>query len=215
MLTFLLEMRQHRLAVHAVLDAFRVLLPDLENLSASIISAQIFQVRQQEGRTRKASSTACTASRASQQGCARPPDSIKLRFPSSPKLTGCAILTRVTMPYLVSSPALARHPSAHLLITRHPALAVLLRTAVARRGDALSSQPARQSCSCIRVCVFAARAESHTSCGGARQAEQRRSSWCSRGRCCRMERLLAVELAQHAHHTAHTRSPFPPATGPT
>ena len=50
MLTFFLEMRQHRLAVHAVLDAFRVLLPDLENLSASIISAQICQVRQQDSK---------------------------------------------------------------------------------------------------------------------------------------------------------------------
>ena len=49
-LTFFLEMRQHRLAVHAVLDSFRVLLPDLENLSASIISAQIFQVRQQDSK---------------------------------------------------------------------------------------------------------------------------------------------------------------------
>ena len=48
----------------------------------------------------------------------------------------------VIMPYLVSSPALARRPSAHLLIIRHPALAVLLRTAVARRIDALSSQAA-------------------------------------------------------------------------
>ena len=49
-LTFFLEMRQHRLAVHAVLDAFRVLLPHLENLSASINAAQIFQVRQQESK---------------------------------------------------------------------------------------------------------------------------------------------------------------------
>ena len=50
MLTFFLEMRQHRLAVHAVLDSFRVLLPDLENLSASTSVPQIFQVRHQESK---------------------------------------------------------------------------------------------------------------------------------------------------------------------
>ena len=49
-LTFFLEMRQHRLAVHAVLDDFRLLLPDLENLSASINAAQIFHVWQQESK---------------------------------------------------------------------------------------------------------------------------------------------------------------------
>ena len=78
------------------------------------------------------------------------------------------------MPYLVSSPALARHPSAHLLITRHPALAVLLRTAVARRGDALSSQPARQSCSCIRVCICSAGRVAHElrRCSASRAASQ-------------------------------------------
>ena len=49
-LTFFLEMRQHRLAVHAVLDDFRLLLTDLENLSASINAAQIFHVWQQESK---------------------------------------------------------------------------------------------------------------------------------------------------------------------
>ena len=96
------------------------------------------------GRSRRCSSRACTASRASEQGCARLPDSIKLRSPSSAKVA--ALSSLVAMPYLVSSPALARPPSAHLLIIRHPALAVLLRTAVARRGDALSSQTVRGWC---------------------------------------------------------------------
>ena len=39
-----------RLAVHAVLDAFRVLLLDLENLSGNDARAQIFQVRQQDSK---------------------------------------------------------------------------------------------------------------------------------------------------------------------
>ena len=43
-------MRQHCLAVHAVIDAFRLLLPDLENLSASTSVPQIFQVRRQESK---------------------------------------------------------------------------------------------------------------------------------------------------------------------
>ena len=81
--------------------------------------------------------------------CARLPDSIKLRSPSSAK--AAALSSPMAMPYLVSSPALARHPSAHLLIIRHPALAVLLRTAVARRIDALSSQAAWSSCSFTRT----------------------------------------------------------------
>jgi hypothetical protein len=95
-------------------------------------------------RSRKRASRACTVSRASAQGCARLPDSIKLRSPSS--ANWAALSSLVTMPYLVSSPALARHPSAHLLIIRHPALAVLLRTAVARQGDLASACAARRSC---------------------------------------------------------------------
>ena len=49
-LPFFLEMRWHRLAVHAVLDDFRLLLPDLENVRASINAAQIFHVWQQESK---------------------------------------------------------------------------------------------------------------------------------------------------------------------
>ena len=159
-------------------------------------------------RSRKASSRVRTASRASEQGCARPPDSIKLRYPSSPKLA--ALSSLVTMPYLVSSPALAHHPSAHLLIIRHPALAVLLRTAMARRGDALSSQAARQSCSCMRVCICSAGRVAHEPrrCSASRAAARlvvlSPALWC-------MDRLLAeLELAQHAHHAAHTHSHFAP-----
>ena len=39
-----------RLAVHAQLDAFRLLLPDPENLSGIDARAQIFQVRQQNSK---------------------------------------------------------------------------------------------------------------------------------------------------------------------
>ena len=124
-------------------------------------------------RSRKRASRACTVSRASAQGCARLPDSIKLRSPSSAK--GAALSSLVAMPYLVSSPALARHPSAHLLIIRHPALAVLLRTAVARRGDALSSQAARQSCPFTRTSDCRA-GGTLAKRGAPRQAEPRRAS---------------------------------------
>ena len=164
-------------------------------------------------RSRKSSSRACTASPASEQGCARLPESIKLRYPSSPKLA--ALSSLVTMSYLVSSPAFARHPSAHLLIIHHPALAVLLRSAVARRGDALSSQAARQSCSCIRVCIYSAGTAAHEPrrCSASRAASRlvvlSRALWC-------MERLVAaLDRALHAQHAAHTHHPFAPAGGPT
>ena len=39
-----------RLAVHALLDAFRLLLPDVENLSGNNARAQIFKVRQQDSK---------------------------------------------------------------------------------------------------------------------------------------------------------------------
>ena len=39
-----------RLAVHAQLDAFRLLLPDVENLSGNDARAQIFKVRQQDSK---------------------------------------------------------------------------------------------------------------------------------------------------------------------
>ena len=142
---------QIRLAVHVVLACVRRCSADLENLRASTSVPQIFQVRQQES---KGLEQGAYRKSGSEQGCARLPESIKLRSPSSPKLA--ALSSLVTMPYLVSSPALARHPSAHLLIIRHPALTVLLRTAVARRGDALSPQAARQSCPFTRACVCSA-----------------------------------------------------------
>ena len=105
-------------------------------------------------RSRKRSSRAGTVCRAEEQSCARLSDSIKMRDPSSPKVA--ALSSLVQLPYLVSSPALARCPSAHLIIIRHPALAVLLRTAVARQGDALSTQAARKSCSCTWACICTA-----------------------------------------------------------
>ena len=138
-----------------------------------------------------------------------------MRDPSTPKVAALSEL--VPMPYLVSSPALARHPSgsAHLLIICHPALAVLLRTAVARRGEALSSQAARQSCSSMRVCSFSVGrvANEPRRCSASRAASRlvvlSRALWC-------MDRLLAeLELAQHARHAAHTHSPFVPAAGPS
>ena len=153
------------------------LLHGLEHYSRCAEAAVMFKSTRQ---SRKRSSRACSARRAEEQSCAELPDSIKLRDLSSPKVA--ALSSLVAMPYLVSSPALARHPSAHLLIICHPALAVLLRTAVARRGDALSSQAARQSCSCMRVCICSA-GSVLTSRGAARQAESRRGSWCSRRRC--------------------------------
>ncbi len=131
------------------------------------------------GRSRRCSTRACTASRASEQGCARLPESIKLRTPSSAKVAALSML--VIMPYLVSSPALARRPSAHLLIMRHPALAVLLRTAVARRIDALSSQAAWSSCSFTRTsdCRVGGTVARR---GAPRQAEPRRASLARRQR---------------------------------
>ena len=74
-----------------------------------------------------------------------------------------------------SSPALARHHSARVLIIRHPAPAVLLRTAVARRIDALSSQAARSSCSCTRTSDCRA-GGTLARRGAPRQAEPRRAS---------------------------------------
>ena len=126
-------------------------------------------------RSRKRASRLRSASRAAEQSCANPPDSVKMQDPSSPKVAARSSL--VQMPYLVSSPALARHPSAHLLIIRHPALAVLLRTAVARQKAMRS--PLKLLCKAARAHghASAARAESHTRCGVPRQAEPRRTSW--------------------------------------
>ena len=96
-----------------------------------------------------------------------------MRDQSTPKVAALSEL--VEMPYLVSTPALARCPSAHLIIIRNPALAVLLRTAVARRGDALSSQAARQSCPFTRTSDCRAGGTSAKR-GAPRQAETRRAS---------------------------------------
>ena len=145
-------------------------------------------------RSRKRASRVRTASRAGEQGCANPPDSIKMRDPSSPKMA--ALSSLVQLPYLVSSPALARHPSAHLLIIRHPALAVLLRTAVARRGDALSYQATQQSCPFTGTCVCSAVGTSARR-GAPQQAEPRPAS-------------LAYAAAER-HGAAHSRAVARPA----
>ena len=89
------------------------------------------------------------------------------------KVAGLSV--RVAMPYLVSLSALARYPTALLLIIPDPALAVLLRTAVARRGDALSSQAARQSCPFTRTSDCRA-GGTLAKRGEPRQAEPRRAS---------------------------------------
>ena len=89
-------------------------------------------------------STACTVRRADEQCCARPPESIKMRNPSTPKVAPLSSL--VAVPYLVSLSALACNPTALLLIVRDPALAVVLRTAVARQGDLANACAARRSC---------------------------------------------------------------------
>ena len=83
-------------------------------------------------RSRKHSSRAGTASRASEQGCVRLLDSIKMRDLYETKVAGLSV--RVAMPYLVSLSALARYPTALLLIIPDPALAVVLRTALTRQG---------------------------------------------------------------------------------
>ena len=90
----------------------------------------------------------------------------------------------MAMPYLVSSPALARHPSAHLLIIRHPALAVLLSCSGLLWQGKASSSMLMLLVEAAHVHGFAARAAVRqcTSRGTARQAEPRRGSWCYRGR---------------------------------
>ena len=61
-----------------------------------------------------------------EESCARLPDSIKLRSHSSAKVAAiCPAMLAVSK---VSSPAPARHPHALWIITRHPALAVCLRS---------------------------------------------------------------------------------------
>ena len=61
-----------------------------------------------------------------EESCARLPDSIKLRSHSSAKVA--AICPAMLVVSKVSSPAPARHPHALWIITRHPALAVCLRS---------------------------------------------------------------------------------------
>ena len=124
-----------------------------------------------------------------------------MRGPSTPKVAALSEL--VKMPYLVSTPALARCPSAHLIIIRNPALAVLLRTAVARQGDALSTQAARQSCSCTWACI----------CTACRVAQEARRA--SAGRAAPHLLGLCGRRGAWERLVARSSAPCPPTTQPT
>ena len=77
-------------------------------------------------KSRKRSRRRGVVSRRDEESCAELPDNVKLRDPSSAKVAALSLLGLVASQ--VSSPALARHPSSLWLITRHPALAVCLRS---------------------------------------------------------------------------------------
>ena len=95
-------------------------------------------------KSRKRSRRRGVASRRDEESCAELPDNIQLRDPSLAKVAALSLLGLVAAK--VSSPALARSPYALWLITRHPALAVLLRTALARQGVVVNDRAARGSC---------------------------------------------------------------------
>ena len=67
-----------------------------------------------------------------------------MRDPYETNVAGLSAL--VEMLYLVSLSALARNPTALLLIIPDPALAVVLRTALTRQGDLANACAARRSC---------------------------------------------------------------------
>ena len=77
-------------------------------------------------KSRKRSSRRGVASWRDEESCAELPDNVKLRAPSLAKVAALSLLGLVAAK--VSSPALARSPYALWLITRHPALAVMLRS---------------------------------------------------------------------------------------
>ena len=141
MLTFFLDSRQHCLAVHAALSCVRGCSADLENLSAVSHGAQIFQVSQQGAR--RSASRAGTARRADEQSRAKLPTYFKLRDQSTPNAT--ALRLQVQMATKVSSPVIIRLPSALLHITRHPVLAVCVRSCGGKaRRRAFASSCARK-----------------------------------------------------------------------
>ena len=76
--------------------------------------------------SRKRSSRACSARRADEQSCAKLPACFKLRDRSTPN--AAAFRLEVQMASKVSSAAIVRLPSALLHITRHPVLAVCVRS---------------------------------------------------------------------------------------
>ena len=69
---------------------------------------------------------------------------MNMRDPYETNVAGLSAL--VEMLYLVSLSALARNPTALLLIIPDPALAVVLRTALTRRGELANACAARRSC---------------------------------------------------------------------
>ena len=90
----------------------------LEHYSRCATAAVMFKFRAEESQAFEQGVFRKRMTSAEEQSCAELPDSIKLRDLSSPKVA--ALSSLVAMPYLVSSPALARHPSARVLIIRHP-----------------------------------------------------------------------------------------------
>ena len=159
-------------------------------------------------KSRKRSSRRGVASWRDEESCAELPDNVKLRAPSLAKVAALSLLGLVAAK--VSSHALARHPSSLWLISRHPALAVMLRTALARQGGGVDAHAARGSCARARDRCYGRGSAVHEPrrCSASRAALRLvvlpRVLWC-------MERLLAaLDRALHAQHAAHTHSPFGP-----
>ena len=89
-------------------------------------------------KSRKRSSRRGVTRRRDEESCAELPDKVKLRDPSSAKVAALSLLALVAAK--VSSHDLARHPSSLWLFTRHPALAVCLRSYALRwQGKAATS----------------------------------------------------------------------------
>ena len=144
-----------------------------------------------------------SACRRDEESCASLPEHVKMRDPSTAKVAALSLLELVASQ--VSSPALARHPYALWLIPPHPALAVMLRTALARQGVVVDAHAARESCARARdrchgrgLAVHEPRRFS-ASRAASRLVVLPRALWC-------IERLLAaLDRALHAQHAAqHT-----------
>ena len=169
---------QIRLAVHVVLACLRRCSADLENPSATISAAGGFQVRQQESKgleqdtyrksgggaeLRKAAGQHQAAvSFFGQSGCNMPGDAGgaegELARPRPPPL--CTLDHH--------SPSRARRVPQELRWQGKAVSSILILLVEAARVHGVAATAALRQC---------------TSRGAARQAEPRRGSWCSRGRC--------------------------------